>query len=170
MLQKCPASGPDYDMLAKNLFVCAAAEIDRAVLSGLRHCPSEALGLDHLFQRRIAVRSGLVLVAFMILAFPPQALAFKPGGCLRVVGVDRWDFLYIRERPDHRSAKVGAIDPESISPIVITGACTPAGAPPRRLWCPIKYYVTKEAIRSGYVKAFYTKEVPCPPSLDFYRE
>ncbi|WP_031195672.1 hypothetical protein [Mesorhizobium sp. L103C119B0] len=157
-------------MLTKNLFVCAAAEIDRAVLSRRRHRPSEAIGLDHFFHRRMAVRSGLVLMAFMILAFPPQALAFKPGGCLRVVGVDRWDFLYIRERPDHRSAKVGAIDPESISPIVITAACTPAGAPPRQLWCPIKYYVTKEAIRRGFVKAFYTKEVPCPPSLDFYRE
>ena len=156
-------------MLAKNLFMWAAAEIGRAILLRREHHPGEALGLDDLFQRRFAVRSGLVLVAFMIL-FPPQALAFKPGGCLRVVGVDRWDFLYIRERPDHRSAKVGAIDPESISPIVITGACTPVGAPPRRLWCPIKYYVTKEASRSGYVKAFYTKEVPCPPSLDFYRE
>ena len=116
------------------------------------------------------MRSGLLLVAFVTLALPSQALAFRTGQCLAVVDVDRWDFLYIRARPDHRSAKVGAIDPASSSPIVITGACTPAGAPPRRLWCPIKYYVTKEAIRSGYVKAFYTKEVPCPPSLDFYRE
>lgn len=116
------------------------------------------------------MRPGLLLMTFVVLAFPSQALAFKPGGCLAVVGVDRWDFLYIRARPDYHSAKVGAIDPASSSPIVITGSCTPAGAPPKRLWCPIKYYVTKQAIRSGYVKAFYTKEVPCPPSLDFYRE
>jgi hypothetical protein len=65
---------------------------------------------------------------------------------------------------------VGAIAPESASPIVITGPCTPAGAPPKRLWCPVKYYVTKDAIRSGFVKAYFTNEIPCPPSLGFYRE
>ena len=112
--------------------------------------------------------SSLLLVVTLTLS--GEAAAFKRGQCLEVVGVDRWDFLYIRARPDHRSAKVGAIAPESDSPIVISGSCTPAGAPPKRLWCPIRYYVTKDEVRSGFVKAYYTSEVPCPASLDFYRE
>ncbi len=123
-----------------------------------------------MFGVRSTERLGSLLLFLAVLAFSQEANAFKRGACLAVVGVDRWDFLYIRARPDHRSAKVGAIASESVSPIVVSGPCTPAGAPPKRLWCPVNYYVTKEAIRSGFVKAFYTNEVPCPPSLDFYRE
>jgi hypothetical protein len=123
-----------------------------------------------LSELKCATRLVWLLPALAFLALPAEALAFKRGECLEVVRVERWDFLYIRARPDHRSAKVGAIAPETASPILITGACTPAGAPPKQLWCPIKYYVTKDATRSGFVKAYFTDEVPCPPSLDFYRE
>ena len=98
-----------------------------------------------------------------------DAYAFKRGACLEVIKVDAWDFLYIRTRPDHRSAKAGAIAPETVSPIVVTGACTPPGAPPKRLWCPVTYYVTKNSVRSGYVKAYFTREAPCPPSLGVYQ-
>jgi hypothetical protein len=86
-----------------------------------------------------------------------------------VVKVERWDFLYIRSRPDHRSAKAGAISPETVSPILITGECTPPGAHPKQLWCPVRYYVTKDTTRSGFVKAWFTRPVRCPPSLDYYR-
>lgn len=99
----------------------------------------------------------------------PTAHAFERGACLAVTRVERWDFLYIRSRPDHLSEKAGAIAPETMLPIVVTGACTPPGAPPRRLWCPVTYYVTRDATRSGYVKAFFTREVPCPPSLPILR-
>ena len=112
-------------------------------------------------------RYALVVASLFI---TPDAFAFERGACLEVVKVDAWDFLYIRARPDHRSAKVGAIAPETVSPIVITGACTPPGAPPKRLWCPVTYYVTKNSVRSGYVKAYFTRETPCPPSLGFYKD
>ena len=111
-------------------------------------------------------RYGLVAVSVF---FAPDAYAFKRGDCLEVIKVDAWDFLYIRTRPDHRSAKAGAIAPETVSPIVVTGACTPRGAPPQRLWCPVAYYVTKNSVRRGYVKAYFTRQIVCPPSLGFYQ-
>lgn len=98
-----------------------------------------------------------------------SAMSAPVGACLTVINVKPFDVLYIREKPDYRSSKVGAIAPDSESPIVVTGRCTPAGAGPRKLWCPIKYYVTKDATRSGYVKMYFTKEIPCPPSLKFYQ-
>jgi hypothetical protein len=110
------------------------------------------------------------MAALTLLAVGSAGHAFERGQCLELARVDRWDFLYIRARPDYRSAKVGAISPDSASPIVITGRCTPAGAPPKQLWCPVKYYVTKDATRTGFVKAYFTNEIPCPPSLDFYQQ
>ena len=88
--------------------------------------------------------------------------------CLAVAHVDPWDFLYIRQQPDHRSDKAGAIAPNSKAPIVVTGGCTPPKAGPRRQWCPIDYYVTRNTKRSGYVKMYYTKTVKCPENLNLY--
>lgn len=99
-----------------------------------------------------------------------QASSAPVGACLTVVNVKPFDVLYIRERPDYRSRKVGAIAPDSDSPVVVTGRCTPAGAGPRKLWCPIKYYVTSSETRSGYVKMYYAREIPCPPSVKYYQE
>jgi len=120
--------------------------------------------------RSVRLSRYCLVGASLFFIFLADAHAFKRGACLEVVKVDAWDFLYIRTRPDHRSAKAGAISPETVSPIVVTDACLPPGAPPKRLWCPVTYYVTKNSVRKGYVKAYFTRQIPCPPSLGFYQD
>jgi hypothetical protein len=131
------------------------------------------------FDRAMAVKYfdpyRKILFAASILAWSAagtavDAAAATTGTCLKVANVDTFDVLFIRERPDHRSEKTGAIAPDSTAPLVVTGPCTPRGAPLRKLWCPIKYYITKDASRTGYVKMYFTEEIPCPPSLEFYKK
>jgi len=133
----------------------------------------------HYFTRKCTATASFcikktILVAALSTTLPmlaaSNAEAAKVGACLKVVNVDPFDVLYIREKPDYRSAKTGAIAPDSESPIVVTGPCTPPGATSRKLWCPITYYVTKDTSRKGYVKMYFTQEVPCPPSLEFYKQ
>lgn len=75
--------------------------------------------------------------------------------CAKVRRVAEWDFLYIRSRPDHRSASVGAIDPSTDNRILLNGECLPKGAPDRDAWCPISYFVAENAAITGYVKKYY---------------
>jgi hypothetical protein len=95
--------------------------------------------------------------------------AASVGTCLQIANVERWDFLYIRAKPHHESMKVGAIAPNTDSPIVISGKCTPNTKNLRRLWCLIDYYVTNETTHKGYIKMYFTRKIMCPPSLAHYR-
>lgn len=108
-------------------------------------------------------RMIVIGMAAMSAAFPVHwaAAAPKPGTCLRVTNVESWDFLYIREKPDHRSRKVGAIRPDTNKRLVVSGKCTPATENKRRLWCMVDYNVLNDVTISGYVKMYFTRETGC---------
>ena len=117
-------------------------------------------------QGLMCVRTARMLVS----AFTAMTLAYadasalagpKRGTCLLVANVESWDFLYIREKPDHRSRKVGAIQPDSKKKLVVAGDCVPAGANKKKLWCMVNYNVINNVYISGYIKMYYTKETNC---------
>jgi hypothetical protein len=118
-------------------------------------CPSRAL-----------LGFFLAIVAGADLSF---AQTFSKNDCLEITRVDRWDFLYIRARPDHTSKAVGAIAVTSSNPLVITGACTPQTSNTKRLWCPVVYYATRETPIRGWVKMYFTRKIECPPSAAYYQ-
>lgn len=147
-----------------------------------RHARTQRTGAGHLivqaitgFRDRHAAASrplaaGLIAVMAGMAGMPAATAVAQDGErCLHVANVENWDFLNIRAEPDHRAPIVGAIRPGHSEPLVVAGACVPPGAPPAASWCPVVYYVARDAVRRGYVKAYFTKTVPCPPSLRFYR-
>ncbi|HUG60838.1 MAG TPA: hypothetical protein VMP03_03280 [Methylomirabilota bacterium] len=82
--------------------------------------------------------------------------------CLAVDNVERWDFLNIREKPSHLSAIAAAITPGTPAVMWVRGPCVPLDERPTRRWCPVDYYPLPTVVRTGYVKAFFTKETDCP--------
>jgi|GEM_PF-5950492 len=114
---------------------------------------------------------NILILLFLVTQnnFVGVSRAAPVGTCLEIANVERWDFLYIRARPNHKSMKLGAIAPNTVSPIVIIGKCTPNTRNLRRLWCLIDYYVTDKKILRGYVKMYFTGKINCPASLAHYR-
>ncbi len=110
---------------------------------------------------RTAVMIISGMIAFAVVPFHLAAAGPKPGTCLRVANVESWDFLYIRERPDHLSRKVGAIRPDTRKKLVVSGKCTPVTTNKRKLWCKIRYNVLNDVYTSGYIKMYFTEEVGC---------
>lgn len=119
--------------------------------------------------RAILSRTLLLAAITVLFVSSGNAQSFEPGNCLKIDNVERWDFLNIRARPDHRSEITGAIAPNTGNPIVVTGRCTPQTANLRRLWCPIVYFATKEVRLEGYVKMYFTELIECPPSVEYYQ-
>jgi hypothetical protein len=102
--------------------------------------------------------AGPVLVWLTIaVAIPASA-----RGCLSVINVEAWDFLNIRARPSHTSDIVAAIAPGTPSVLWSTGPCIPRSEVPTRRWCPVDYHPLPTVVRSGYVKAYFTRSVECP--------
>ena len=125
---------------------------------------------NYVLRLRVKLFVVFFLSLMMILNILIVTKAAPIGSCLSIANVDQWDFLYIRKNPDHKSSKVGAIAPNTSSPIVVTGRCVPNTKNLKRLWCPIEYFITKSERRNGYIKMYYTVQVQCPPSLEFYRQ
>jgi hypothetical protein len=95
------------------------------------------------------------------------AIATLPAGatqeCLQVDHVEAWDFLNIRAEPSHEADIVAAITPGTPAVMVRTGPCIPRSEPkPTRRWCPVDYHPLPGEVRSGFVKAFFTKPAVCP--------
>lgn len=134
----------------------------------LSRCKS--IDSNHLQYILISLHVITILACGILLLDTIPAKATGAGICLVLKNVERWDFLYIRKRPDHRSEKVGAIAPNTSSPIIVTGKCTPNTINLKHLWCPIEYFVTSAESRRGYIKMYYTRSVECPPSVEFYRQ
>jgi hypothetical protein len=114
-----------------------------------------------------------------IVPFPAVLLAFVAAGlgsapvpsraadrCLVPDKVRTWDFLNIRAEPDAGARIVAAAAPSSGSVMLQTGPCVPAKEPrPTRRWCPVRYAPVDGVLRSGYVKAYFTRSVDCPPAV-----
>jgi hypothetical protein len=83
--------------------------------------------------------------------------------CYHVANVDFWDVLYIRSERSHLSRAVGAIAPDHSGTIRVTGPCLPAGANPKKQWCPVAYNPLPSVQISGFVKAWFVKPAACPP-------
>lgn len=103
---------------------------------------------------------SLIAAGWLFMGIPTAEAA--DNHCYRVEKVDFWDVLYIRSRPDHRSAAVGAIAPDHNGIVRATGACRPAGVSRRRQWCPVDYFPLPDVRESGFVKAYFVKSAPCP--------
>lgn len=103
----------------------------------------------------------------MTIVLPNRAAGAE--NCLQVANVEFWDFLNIREKPSAESRIVGAIAPGHGEPLERTGRCIPAHVRPTARWCPVIYYPTKQVHHKGFVKAFFTRPTPCPPSLETYK-
>jgi hypothetical protein len=131
-------------------------------------CADEKADMDKANHVRTMIAFTLSITLFFGVAVVSEAAPV--GTCLAIKNVERWDFLYIRKNPDHRSPKVGAIAPNTSAPVVVTGRCTPNTTNLRRLWCPVEYFVTKSERRTGFVKMYFTKQIKCPPSVEFYRQ
>lgn len=105
-------------------------------------------------------------LAVLALAGAAMAVAHSKASaeprCLRVVNVDFWDVLYIRERQTHRSKAVGAIAPDHDGILQQTGPCLPAGQSPKRQWCAVTYFPLPSVRISGYVKAYFATSAACP--------
>lgn len=118
------------------------------------------------------MRSGILASVAVIIStcgsYATETGRFEKGDCVAIRNVDLWDFLYLRARPHHKSEAVGAIAPDTESPIVVSGRCTPNTTNLRRLWCPVTYYSTRENQLNGYVKMYFTRPIECPPSLEYY--
>ena len=123
--------------------------------------------------RKEALRTKIILLMMVssIVAGPTSVAAqtFQKGDCLAIINVDPWDFLFIRARPDHRFSKVAAIRYDTANPVVVDGRCTPNTRNLRRLWCPVKYYISPGRVASGYVKMHFTRPKECPISYDYYQ-
>lgn len=132
-----------------------------------------ALLMSRLVSTRI-MRLQSSIVTLLVIALLGVGLTnafaqrFQKGDCLAVINVDPWDFLFIRARPDHRSGKIAAIRYDTANPVVVDGNCTPNTTNLRRLWCPVKYYISPGRVASGYVKMHFTRPKECPPSYDYY--
>ena len=86
--------------------------------------------------------------------------------CLVPDRVETWDFLNIRAEPDADARVVAAAAPTPGSVMLQTGPCVPASEPrPTRRWCPVRYAPVEGVLRSGYVKAHFTRPVACPPAV-----
>ncbi len=94
----------------------------------------------------------------------------QAASCLQVSNVEFWDFLNIREKPSAESRIVGAIAPGHGAPVERTGACIPRNVRPTARWCPVTYYPNRQISLRGYVKAYFTRSIPCPPSLEHYKK
>ena len=115
---------------------------------------------------RVDVRASIIAIsalAALALTYPghPAFAGPKRGTCLRVANVEPLDFLYIREKPDHTSRKVGAIHPDTRKKIIVSGRCTPRTENKRKLWCLIDYNVLNNKTIRGYIKMYFAKEISC---------
>ena len=109
------------------------------------------------------LRTALVLnIGFIELCQAGLAYAAEPSGCYKVVRVDFWDVLYIREKQSHMSRALGAIAPDHNGIIRATGSCQPQNASSKRQWCPIDYFPLPKVKISGFIKAFFVERTPCP--------
>jgi hypothetical protein len=119
--------------------------------------------------RLITNARGSILVAGVAAMAILQPCPASGETCLHVQNVEFWDFLNIREKPSASASIVGAIAPRHSAPLELTGACIPATVRSTARWCPVIYYVTGQIRLKGYVKAYFTRPVPCPPSLATYK-
>jgi len=120
------------------------------------------------FAVSIKLRTMLIAgLGALVIASPKISVAST--NCLQVTNVEFWDFLNIREKPSAESRIVGAIAPGHSEPLERTGACIPRNVRPTARWCPVIYYPTRRTSHKGYVKAFFTRPLPCPPSLEIYK-
>ncbi len=118
---------------------------------------------------KLIVVITFILANFWVGLVGAHAQTFQKGDCLAVINVEPWDFLYIRSRPDHRSEKVAAIRYDTVNPVVVDGRCTPRTTNLRKLWCPIKYYLSANRLAEGFVKMYFTKPIECPLSYNYYQ-
>lgn len=108
--------------------------------------------------------AGALFAAVFSIASSAEAGAQASSACFSVVNVDAWDVLYIRSKPDHRSAAAGAIAPDHTGIIRSTGPCRPLKASSRRQWCPVDYFPLPDVKKSGFVKAYFIRPAACPGS------
>ena len=123
-----------------------------------------------IYPLKSSIVTTLVIVFLGLCVTNASAQSFKKGDCLAIINVDPWDFLFIRARPDHRSGKIAAIRYDTANPVVVDGKCTPNTTNLRRLWCPVKYYISPGRVASGFVKMHFTRAEECPISYQYYQD